>query len=65
MNIDSLESLGNIIGRKLGIAELNNCSIEYTTNMTLTQVTLIEVEINENPSTLSSSDPSLLTFLAS
>ena len=65
MNCHSLESLGNVNERKLGIGELSNeSSKKCTTNMTLTQMTLMEVEINEIRSTISSGDSSLLMFLA-
>ena len=65
MNFDSLGSLGNVIERKLGIGELSNRNIyqKCTIIMTLTQTTLMEVEINEIRSTICSGDSSLLIFL--
>ena len=65
MNFDSLESLGNVIERKLGTEELSNRSIEKCTiNMTLTQMILMEVEIIEIRSTVSSGDSYFLLLMS-
>ena len=64
MNFDSLESLGNVIERNLGIGELSNRSIEkmyYQYDIDTDDIR--DIKINKIPSTISSSDSSLLRYI--
>ena len=64
MNFDSLESLGNVIERNLGIGELSNRSIEkmyYQYDIDTDDI--MDIKINKIPSTISSSDSSLLRYI--
>ena len=57
MNFDSLESLGNVIERNMGIGELSNRSIEkmyYQYDIDTDDI--MDIEINKIPSTISSGD---------